>query len=364
MTYVIAALSTITGFAAWFLVNIYGKQILDLIEKRRSALATAEQKAFVRPRSREEDAEIGRATRDALREAGASLRSIARTQNPVTARYVKHRGYDLEGAAGLLYGLANCVYEDVRSDAPIRRNMLDLLHVKLKAAAHLSVERVTELLQMEQQEVDRIKAAGEETDRVGAVLVTNTSGDIAAEKAPAIQKPLTQLKLRLADPELEPRDKSMYTLHVIVKNVADVSLRDCRVFVQKVEFKDERAGSWGPVPHSKNSLPLGWAHVEFTERVKFAPELLSPGEHTVEFLSARLNDRLENGDTNSPPIFVILPRQRRPDRSRQFWTRGTYRFTIVASSTDTVASDPLVVDVHWSGLPKDIAAVAVRLDEA
>jgi hypothetical protein len=168
---------------------------------------------------------------------------------------------------------------------------------------------------------------------------------------------VNQLKLRLGEPELESRDKSLFSIKIIVENLSDVALRDCQVFLQKLEFYDEESREFRSVSHSKYALPLAWANLAFLEKIKCLPQLLGPGDRAVEFLEAQLNDRLHQ--TSGPAFFYLSPKERHHLRERQFWERGKYRFTIVASSTDCLASEPLVVEVRWSGLPKDMAVTVL-----
>jgi hypothetical protein len=352
-----ALISGVLGTAAWLLVNLVGKPILDLKDKIKQALEVAENNAFVRPRSYEDDVEFGRPARVALREIGASLKSTARTQNPLTALYVRRSGYDLEAAAALLLGLANCVHDEVPADAPKRRNNLDLLHVKLRASSHLSIARVSDLLKMEKDAEltsDNAPHLSEDNGETLSLVHTSVDGKLVAKGLGNEQ--VTKLKLRLGVPDPPPRDRSSFSVNIILEVLGDLALRDCRVSLQKVELYDEKTGTFQPVSHSNSSLPLGWLRAEFLERVKFDPKLLTPGEHAIEFISARLHDKLAGSEASSPAYFVVAPRTKIQDRARQFWERGKYRFTVIAASTDSVASDALVIIVNWTGLPKDMTA--------
>jgi hypothetical protein len=128
------------GLIVWIIANYVGKPILRIEAKRREAIDVAEGIAYLRS----DDDQYVREAITAIGNVGATLRSYARTPFSPVLLYCRLLGYDLDGAARAMYGLARISGEYLIGDDP-RKDTLDWLHVCLNAYAHLSTKRVYEL---------------------------------------------------------------------------------------------------------------------------------------------------------------------------------------------------------------------------
>jgi hypothetical protein len=131
--------------------------------------------------------------------------------------------------------------------------------------------------------------------------------------------------------------------HVFVENLGPHGIEQCQVILEKVECR-KGGGPFETVPHFQAALPLGWCFLKFNDPEKYAPQLLPPNGHLVDFLTAKPDVMLPDGR----PFFQVGV-----DPGHGIYTafseHGTYRFTLRASSPHT-ASDPLILLSTWNGI--------------
>jgi hypothetical protein len=127
---------TVGSVAAWLVLNLIGKPLLQVREQRLDALHIAERYAYFR--WSEEDARV-REVRRELFDIASKLRAQARGQSWPLRCYCWLLRYDLEGAAGALRGLGNMAGDTGYADQ-VRQNNLNHVYISLRAHRHLSRE--------------------------------------------------------------------------------------------------------------------------------------------------------------------------------------------------------------------------------
>jgi hypothetical protein len=138
-TVLAVAFGGVATVPAWIALNWVGQPILAIERQRHEALRVADRYAFISPR--ENDDRI-REIRRTLFDVGCSLRTDARSLPRPARVYRKLIGrYDFEGAADAILGLAEMA-GDVRFHDSTRQNQLDWAYISLRAAHHLSSDRI------------------------------------------------------------------------------------------------------------------------------------------------------------------------------------------------------------------------------
>jgi hypothetical protein len=125
------------GALGWVGLNLFGKPILALRDKRREALEVAERYAYVGLHSTPSEEYQNRALA-ALHDVGNSLRAYARESSPATRLYCRVLRYDLDFAARAVLGLGEAARGEYRIDETTRRLTLHALFVALGSTHHLS----------------------------------------------------------------------------------------------------------------------------------------------------------------------------------------------------------------------------------
>jgi hypothetical protein len=155
---------TVGSVAAWLVLHLIAKPLLQVREQRLDALRIGERYAYFR-RS-EEDARV-REVRRELFDIASKLRAQARGQSWPLRCYCWLLRYDLEGAASALNGLGNMAGDPGYADQD-RQNFLNHVYISLSAHRHLSREALRAHRDMVAAfEKAEAEAAGEKAEAEG-----------------------------------------------------------------------------------------------------------------------------------------------------------------------------------------------------
>jgi hypothetical protein len=132
-----AAGSVAIAALGWVGLNLFGKPILGLRDKRREALEAAERYAYVGLHGTPRE-EYQKRALAALHDVGNSLRAYARESSLATKLYCRMLRYDLDFAARAVLGLGAAARGEYRIDERARRLTLHALFVALGSTHHLS----------------------------------------------------------------------------------------------------------------------------------------------------------------------------------------------------------------------------------
>jgi len=126
---------TLVAVVAWFMLNMVGRPILALRDRRLKALQVADRYAYFGPT---ESPERVREVRRELFDIASELRAQARSHNWLVRCYCGLLRYDIEEATLALRGLAQMAGENYSQQ--VRTNNLNHIHISLRAHHHLSPE--------------------------------------------------------------------------------------------------------------------------------------------------------------------------------------------------------------------------------
>ena len=139
------AATLLTGAGAsvlgWIGLNLFGKPILALREKRREALEAGQRYAYVGLRS-EPDSEYRKRALAALHDAGNALLGFSHERSLATQLYCWKFGYDLCLAGRALLGLGKMARGQYSFSETTRRQTLHALFVALGATYDLSEDEL------------------------------------------------------------------------------------------------------------------------------------------------------------------------------------------------------------------------------
>jgi hypothetical protein len=125
----------LVAVVAWFVLNMVGRPILALRDKRVKALQIADRYAYFGPTGSEERA---REVRRELLDVASELRAQTRSHNWLVRCYCRLLRYDIEEAALALRGLAEMAGGNYAQE--VCANNLNHVHISLRAHHHLSPE--------------------------------------------------------------------------------------------------------------------------------------------------------------------------------------------------------------------------------
>jgi hypothetical protein len=125
----------IVAVVGWFALNMIGRPVLALREKRLRALQVADRYAYFGPNSSDE--RVGEVRRELL-DIASELRAQIRGHNLLVRCYCWLLQYDMEEAALALRGLAEMAGSNYPEE--VRTNNLNHVHISLRAHHHLTPE--------------------------------------------------------------------------------------------------------------------------------------------------------------------------------------------------------------------------------
>lgn len=131
----------VVGVAGWIALNLVGKPVLALHEKRREALEAAERYAYVGLHCEPSEKYSERAL-IALFDAGNALRGYSRERALAIRLYCLIRGYDVGLAGSALLGLGEAAHGEIAFSERTRRLNLHAAFVALGATHHLTAEEI------------------------------------------------------------------------------------------------------------------------------------------------------------------------------------------------------------------------------
>jgi hypothetical protein len=126
---------TLVAVIAWFMLNMVGRPILALRDRRLKALQLADRYAYFGP---VDSPERVHEVRRELLDIASELRAQARSHNWLVRRYCWLFRYDIEEATLALRGLAQMAGGNYSQQ--VRTNNLNHIHISLRAYRHLSPE--------------------------------------------------------------------------------------------------------------------------------------------------------------------------------------------------------------------------------
>lgn len=141
----IGALAAVLTYGAVYFI---GRPVVRLQDKRLAALETAE---HYFPVDAGADQELRDKAMEALLEAGTALHVLDRSWSTAVRMWCWIKGYDLNLAAQILYGLAEGPRGVRVVPQEVRKNTKDALYVALAAYKHLSPETIAAVRAMIQQ---------------------------------------------------------------------------------------------------------------------------------------------------------------------------------------------------------------------